>query len=63
MRLAMTCPGCFSREIAQVGGDARWDEAAQEWIVGNAESYLCDACGKEFDEPRRIEITEQKEAA
>ena len=63
MRLAMTCPECFSREIAMEGASARWDEARQAWMPGQPESYLCDACGKEFDDPRRIEITEQKEAA
>lgn len=63
MRLRMTCPLCGSPDIARVGCDARWDEARQEWIAGEAESCVCDACAAEFDAPRETEIAEQKEAA
>ena len=62
-RLRMTCPACFSRDIAQEGCSALWSESRQEWLAGDPESHFCNACGREFDEPRQVELAEEKEAA
>ena len=54
----MTCPRCGSTDIARVNCDARWDEAAQEWLAGDPEICICDDCDEQFAQPREVEIKE-----
>ncbi len=65
-RLRMTCPRCNSAAVIKRSPAETWSVRFQEWTASGAgadDDFYCDKCGENFDEPRQVELAEEREAA